>query len=402
MALKNIFLIKKNGAVFAFLFFIGFHYLFNPSESVGSPLMAALIRIIAAGVVLFSLFLIYVPKRTFVNLTYVYFFICIWFVLNNFPENASALFLIFLFIGIGLLVSVYIFSDYGIESGLVSRVLDYLLFFWVFSLLLQVSIYFLTAQVIDFHNWLHPLSEARINGVGLFVRFTGVLIEPGTYANWVYGVVVLRGISGKKMFDRLSLLSILSILMTMSAWGAMAVGVYMIAYISKNMTSGSRRMFRQKIVWIFILLAVSSAIYFQFFTEFGEGINYLTDRSELADGSGVAKVQAYQGFFNLFTRIFFFGFPVNYDFCNGCLSPQDAGIFVNLAVRGGVVFALIVFFVIGNSVFKSYGLISCICIFPLVVAKYYYFEPLFWALFGFCFLDVIKIHGRGRAGRVVF
>ena len=381
------FSIKKSNAGLAVLASVGLHYLFNPSESGGS-IMAILVRLIFGSVLFLMAFFITMPKNRSAKLGYVFAFICIWFVLNNFPENTAELFLVFLFLGFGFVISAYLISESG--AGMFSQGLDFLLAFWVTSLFLQVFLYFLTSEVLDFHKWMHPLSEARIAGVGQFVRFTGVLIEPGTYANWVYGLVILRGVSGNKLFDRLSLVSILSILITLSAWGFIAVAVYLLAYFGRNLTYGGSKVYRRVMIGAFLIIAVFSIIYVQFLSQISEIIEYLTSRSELSDGSGAAKVQAYDGFLNIFTRIFVFGQPVNFDFCNGCLSPQDAGLFVNLAVRTSILFALIVFFVIFKSVFRRYGFIACFCIFPLAFAKFFYYEPLFWAILGCCFIDVIN------------
>ena len=385
---NNIFLIKRNGTLFAILVAIGFHYLFNPSESLVAQLAAILVRLVSAAVVSILIFAISRPKKNSTKLVYAFYFISIWFLLINFPNNTSTLVLLFSFIGFGFLISAHLAADAGV--GIISKSFDFLLAFWVLSLFLQVFIYFLTSEVIDFHQWLHPLSEARITNVGSFVRFTGVLIEPCTYANWVYGLVLLRALSGGKLFDPLSLVAVLSILVTLSAWGASVVGIYLISYFVRNITLGKTRVYRRAVAVIFVLLIIFSVIYSNFTVEFAEAIQYFEGRSELSDASGFAKLQAYQGFFNVFLRIFLVGLPVNYDFCGGCLSSQDAGIFVNMAVRAGIMFTGLVFLIIIKCFFRRYGAIACICIFPLVFAKYFYFEPLFWVIFGCCFLDIFR------------
>lgn len=385
---RSISLNNVNNIIISVIVAIGLNYLLNPSESLANPMIAKLARIFPVSLVFVIVLFVSPPKKRILSLFYPFLAISIWFILNNLLDNMLALLTLFLFIGLGFFLSGYL--QYESDDQIVSRGLGFLLIFWVFSLFLQVLIYFVTSEVFDFHNWFHPWSEARVHDVGLFIRFTGVLIEPGTYANWVYGVVILRGIASKKLFDGLSVVSMLSIFITLSAWGILAVGVYLITYLLNEIVFNRDDSYKKKLIVVGLLLATAALFYNWFSVEVTDALQYISGRSDLIDESGASKVEAYDGFINILIRILLVGVPIDYDFCNGCLSPQDAGIFVNLAVRAGLVFALTIFFVIVKCIYRRYGYVACTCIFPLIFAKYFYFEPLFWGIFAFSFLDFLR------------
>jgi hypothetical protein len=389
---KDIFNGKSNVAV-VFSIALGLHYFLNPSESSSGPQMARWIQL-AAGFLSFVIVHLFDRSRQQNSrLIYLYAPICSWFTVINFPNNIVALFSLFMLLGSGFIFATRLRSES--KGGPVSDAISLLLIFWVLSLLSQIVIYVFTGVVVDFHQLLHPYSEGRVQDIGSLIRFSGVQIEPGTYSGWVYGLVFLRGISSRKLFDGLSVVCILSILLTLSAWGIIAVLLYFLAYIFYQYYSG-RFVSRGYGIVLFILLSTLLIIfYFQFSDNFASALQYLEFRSTLVDDSSGAKILAYDGFLSHLLRIAVIGTPVDYNYCNGCEHSQDVGIFINLAMRAGLVFATVIFIAIGRNVIERYGVVACLTLVPLAFAKYFYFESLFWAIVGFCLLNLMS--GRKRA-----
>jgi hypothetical protein len=383
----DLLIIKKNNIFFTIVMMAGLHYVLNPAESPGAPNMAILTRVILAVVVLVSALLIGVSSRGRAKLIVPFVFIVVWFLLINFPGNFPHLVLLYLFLAFSFFVAASMFAEP--KKGIFICAFDWLLFFWVSSLGVQILLYFFTSQIFDMHQWLHPLSESRIRDLGLVVRFTGVHIEPGTYASWVYGVVFLRGLVRRDLFDRLNLISVASIFLTFSAWGSLAAISYLLAYYLKE--KSWRALLRLKVITVLLLgLGLSLYVVTQFSEEIRFVLSYFSARASLGDESGAAKLQAYSGLLEILLRVALVGVPLDLDFCHGCISPQDAGIFFTLVARGGLLFSVVIFSVIFSSFFRVFGLAVCLALIPLLFVKYFYFEPLFWTIFGYCCLQLFS------------
>lgn len=359
---------------------IGMHYFLTPAEWGVSAQNVQLVRLLGGGLLVASVCFGVRLNKSSQALWAFYLFLAVLFVWINFPKNPGGLFFLSAFVGLSfLLIAAQL--NYGVREGF-GRILTGLLLLWVGSLLAQVVLYFGAGSVVDLHQLLHPYSEARIGGAGLLFRFTGVHIEPGTYANWVYLLVLLRAVVSGRLFDWIAVAAVTSILLTVSVWGAVAVSLYFIGFLLALIAAG-RSADRTKLGVVAVLVLVMA---FFFFQKFGlaieEALNYFFVRAELGDASGTAKIDAYAGFLNVLGDAVVLGFPLDFDFCSGCASPQDSGIFVNLVVRAGLLVTIFIFSVLLLMFWRMFGFPVVLVVMPVFTSKVFYFDPIFWMLAG--------------------
>ena len=361
------------------------HYVLTPAESDGSS-FARLIRLLlvlaCAGIVMMTtlnhrggqIFALYAMG------------ICCWIMLLNFPPTSWYVLLFLCFVGASMFVSKAFVS--ARTRDIFMTALDLLLCVWILAFLAQFFLYYAFDAVVDFHSILHPYSEARIMGAlpeSLF-RLTGVHIEPGTHANWVYGAVLLRAVSRRKLFDYFNMLAVTSVVLTYSFWGTLAAAIFLLgALISSFQSFKFSTMLKLAIV---MLACYGVAAWFNP-TIVTDMTAYLANRADLDDGSGQDKLLAYSGFIDEIWGVLLIGAPIIFDYCNGCQSPEDAGIFVNLAVRIGLVATVFIFLIIARALYQIGGIGGVLALAPLMFTKYVYFEPIFWMIFGVCLLNGI-------------
>ncbi|NML46553.1 hypothetical protein HHL11_22595 [Ramlibacter sp. G-1-2-2] len=359
------------------------HYFLTPSESGASPAAAVLIRAVSGAALTAVLLAICGLRKVDVTRLGPWTIgLFIWFALINRLQNAQLLAVMFSF----MLLS---FALVGCEAKSRSRgltvlekPLTYLVIFWVFALLLQISLFAISGQLVDLHAILHPLSEARIYGVADLFRFTGVHIEPGTYANWLYALVMLRAMISGRLYDRISLFAVLSILFALSAWGLIAVAIFLFGYFVSKISDMTKRGIRAAALAVLLLTGFGLFVYSQFGEHLPALVDYFVLRSELEDVSGSSKVQALAGFKQLAPQLFIVGMPLSTDFCGGCASPQDAGFLLNIAVYAGMLVAIALFVMIFVAAYREFGVTGALAALPLAFAKFIFYEPMFWMIFG--------------------
>ena len=135
------------------------------------------------------------------------------------------------------LASVVFVSVWSAESRrtILINALDIVIVTFIAFLVLQAMYYGLTGVMVDFHNLLFPFSQARLfQTQDSLWRFTGHQIEPGTYANWMYALVLLRALASGNLFSRISFAGVASILITTSFWGVFAVIFFVLAYLLRK------------------------------------------------------------------------------------------------------------------------------------------------------------------------
>ena len=278
---------------------------------------------------------------------------------------------------LSVLVSAFLISSASFSSLRFKQILicsvELVLIFWVCAFFFQQVSYYGSGEIVELHNLFAPYSIQRTEllSSGL-ARLGGAHIEPGTHANWVYGLVLLRAIYSRRLFDRLSIVSLLSIPLTMSFWGLISSLVFFLAYIVKQGELKASRIVIST-VCIFALFAIlfSSG-------QLDSVLEYMQTRSQVQDESTEAKMAGVVGFFANFHEYILFGAPHTYDFCSGCLSPQDIGVFLNTVVKVGFFFSLFLFFSIYKSFLKIFGVSGFLFALPLVFAKWFYWEPILW------------------------
>jgi hypothetical protein len=372
------------------LLVLSLHYLLNPSESGSSQFIATIVRIAAGAVVLLLLFIRFRPPSGLLWLVPALTALGGWLALQNFPNNIELVLLFLAFATYAFVIAAYLRSRAA--GDVLQRALDILLAFWIAAFLIQLLVYVVTGTIYDFHAWLHPWSAARLPTAGddNYVRFTGLMIEPGTFSNWVYSLIVLRGVSGRRLFDKLAIVGVLSTLLTLSAWSVLAAPLYFFALAASNFRPRSASFYRKALV-VAVIFGSGTAILWSVYGQEVENLrDYYQYRADSESRAGSAKVLAFEGFAQVVPEVIFFGKPLSYSFCGGCVSPQDAGISLNLVVKFGAAVTAIVFSIIAACIARRYGLFVVSVLGPFAFAKLFYFDPLFWIVVGCCASDLFS------------
>ena len=364
---------------------IGVMLAFTPTES-NSVALSHLVRFSGLAMVCFGLLINRLPKfdyRAYFWLTAVTFYVCM---LNFRVFNPD-----------GLIHSAYLIGSFLIASLLSSgnnrwmfvRALDAILLIWALALLLQFSMSMLGFEYVDLHKVIFGFSESRsFNWFEGFARPSGLHLEPGTHAQWVFGVVMIRFLLTGS-FSRSAVLAILSVPLSMSFWGLGAT-LFLFPMIFFNIRKNAASGVASQIgIWGGVLV-VAIILYFLAST-FGDDFwKYVEVRSTLEDGSGYSKTQAYSFFLRDWFNYLLIGNNYSFDFCGGCLSKQDAGLLVNMFVYLGVLPSVLVWFVIAVRGIKSVGYVFLIFLMLATITKFSIYEPIFWLVFFIC-LNKINI-----------
>lgn len=263
-----------------------------------------------------------------------------------------------------------------------AQVLEALLIIAVAGLYLQLGIYLMTGVIEELHAVIFPWSSSRSGELEKFgfARLSGIHIEPGTHAAYTVGLLILRKCFGKSLFDRLGFFSIVSAACTLSFWAILATVVYGFSYVIGRAEGkgGMGKLFLSSA--LVVTLFVSSIFFLP--TEFLDNVSeYFRARSELADGSGGSKVIAWQFGLRELEGLAFFGLPVGVDYCNGCISPQDAGLVLNFFLYFGVASGAIFFCIYVFSLYRV-GRFSLLFFGGLFLfSKFFYFDSIVWLIF---------------------
>ena len=369
---------------------IGVMLAFTPSES-NSIALSHLVRYSGLAMVCFGLLINRLPKfhyRAYFWLTVLTFYVCM---LNFRVFNPD-----------GLIHSAYLIGSFLIASLLSSgnnrwmfvRALDAVLLIWALALILQFSMSMLGFEFVDLHKVVFGYSESRtFNAFINYPRPSGLHLEPGTHAQWVFGLVMVRFfLTG--IFSRSAVLAILSIPLSMSFWGLGAT-LFLLPVMFFNIRKSAVSGFASQLGILAGVLIVAIIVYF-FASIFGDTFwEYVTVRSTLEDGSGSSKTQAYSFFFRDWFNYLLIGNNYSFDFCGGCLSKQDAGLLLNMFVYFGVLPSVLVWFVIAVRGIKSVGYVFLIFLMLVATTKFSIYEPIFWLV---CFICFNKINIQRQVG----
>lgn len=243
-----------------------------------------------------------------------------------------------------------------------------LLMIWIASIVVQVLSFLTLGAPLHLHNLIFPYSHARAH-VGLnYARFSGTQVEPGTYSNWVYGIVIIRALMLKKIASRLHISAVISTLFTMSAWAYFAVPFFLLSLLLEGRDIIG---FFKKLFFLLMLGAGTAMLLYQ------KVSSYLEYRFLGSGGthSTSGKLDVYNFMISHFSDWFFHGVSLNTIPCSFCESPQDAGVGVNALIYLGIPGILVVFYLL----IRLYGrlrMAGIMLLVPIFFAKYYIFDPV--------------------------
>lgn len=262
-----------------------------------------------------------------------------------------------------------------------------------------------TGSVVDLHQVAFPWSASRVGEMLNVVRLSGFQIEPGNYANSIYLFVLISGLLRNRLFGWLESLAMASTILTFSAWAVLGVVVYIAALALEFVASPSvtSRFGRWAIALLVCLVLVTSAPLLLTGYSDNEYVRYFISRfgGDVGQGSLFLKAQAFEAWKATPWLDMMFGRPMPDSFCASCVSPQDLGTLLNLTYYFGVIFSAIFITAFAFRLWRVYGISFVVATSPLIVTKFYYYDPFVWLAMGLAMFAAKKTRVPAAAGGAV-
>ena len=256
----------------------------------------------------------------------------------------------------------------------------------VMGLALGLGVWFATGQIVDLHNILFPFSVSRVGIMLDQLRLSGFQIEPGTYSNLIYFLVLARALLRKRLFNLFDLLALVSTLATFAAWAVIGVAFYVVGcliefFVFNRAVARPIRLSAIAVCGVICLFVVPIILPSLADLDY---IQYIQNRFSGETGSGSAQfkseaLEAWQASLGLDMLL---GHALPDTFCYYCLSVQDLGTGFNMVYYFGIVPTLLIVeynIVRTASVFSIMYMIAAL---PLAVTKFYCYDPIFWLVIG--------------------
>lgn len=231
--------------------------------------------------------------------------------------------------------------------------------------------YSVTHSIFDFHKVVFGSDSRFAEDYLNIARFSGVQVEPGTYANYIGCLtailLLVADFSGKILWT--AFLGVLSIFLTNSGSSVYFVPVLiaLMAYL-----------WRSKIRAVHLLVLAVAIFAYLFFSGV---LTHLEDRFfEHEDGSLSHRVEGMHAYFTQSIEEKFFGVGFGSDPCVRCYY-QDIGVTFNLVTRGGAVVAFAMLMIVVRSIVVN-GLVLATILFLIPLnEKMFFYEAPIWLLF---------------------
>lgn len=267
-----------------------------------------------------------------------------------------------------------LFGVFAAHPQRLRTVIDTVLIINLGALAFQFLFYILAGEIVHLHTLLFPLSDSRAGEFLGFVRLGGLHLEPGTYSNFMYVLVVFRVLLGGALTDRLSLLMLASFALTFSAWG---IAAFLTGMITIALAAFKNRQRMGKVL-LSGFIVMSGFLIVLFTSNLLEPIlSYLEIRLDPTRGSASYRIIAFNELVATFDRYVPIGMPMAEKFCAHCQSPQDLGIWSQFIVRFGIFTAVLVFVVSIVSAWKHSVMMVILVLFAFT-GKYGVSTPITW------------------------
>lgn len=258
-------------------------------------------------------------------------------------------------------------ASYSWRAEFIAAVICILIVNAIFIAVQALLFYMVTHSIYDFHKLLFGSDSRFAEDFLNIARFSGLQVEPGTYANYMgclTAILLLSApFSGKILWT--AFLSVLSIFLTNSGSSAYFVPVLLVlkAYLWRS---------NIRIAHLVVLAAAIVA-----YLSFSGVLNHLEDRFfEHDDGSLSHRVEGMQAYMTQSIEEKIFGVGFGSDPCVRCYY-QDIGVTFNLVTRGGVLVSMALLLILLRSVAVN-GIILATILFliPLNEKMFFYEAPL--------------------------
>ena len=285
----------------------------------------------------------------------------------------------------GVILATAASQNSGFRKHLASTILA-LLLASVLGLIIQLAVYIYNGTVLDVHALVYPHSESRVfEGIGL-VRLTSFYTEPGTYANWVYLLLLIYTVLSPKVKRYLIFTVAASMIVALSAWGTVVALLLFGVTIFGNVGRGALRP-------SLAVALIASLVIVGLFVPLDAVLETLASKTTMDDASVDSKIVTYTEFYRTFGQFLIFGDGFSSRFCEFCLSPQDAGFALSLSVVMGVLFTVWVLCSYFIALLREGELRLAVLSLPLMFTKAFYWDFAVWMLF---FLVVTRRFSTGQ------
>lgn len=248
--------------------------------------------------------------------------------------------------------------------------------------LVQLAALWGTANLLDLHSLIFP-GVSRIERIGLHGRLSGFHVEPGTYSQWMLMSVFLRSLIMRRLLTPFNAAIAFTGLATTSLWGALAVGLFLIAVILEALMASTLAVWSKNLGRLALLVLVVAGLATQVPGPLREeSLAYLETKAEMKSESGMDKLLAIGALERDFWEVFFLGGSIKPGFCPYCVAPNDAGLWANAIYY----FGFLVAFGLAAVLVLRVGLFWGVAYLPLIAAmfvwKAHFYDPFVWVLIG--------------------
>jgi hypothetical protein len=272
------------------------------------------------------------------------------------------------------LLAIFVFELSQVWRNEFHSAIRWLIIANVAAILMQALIFFFgTGEIFDIYKFIFGsgsrFSEDYLN----IARFSGLQVEPGTYANYVaylLAIFIVTSTFNPQTYV-VSILALLSILLTNSASAIYFAFVLALLIL---------KFWGEKINKIHVIILLFAILIYLSFSNIYE---HLTTRFlQNDDGSLSLRMTGIKSYLTTSFENKFIGLGFEHDPCFEC-HYQDIGVIFNLISSGGILLLLTLTVLFFRSLKKN-GFFLAILIFAIVsYAKMHYYELPVWLLFLF-------------------
>lgn len=268
------------------------------------------------------------------------------------------------------------------------------LFIHLFGLCLSAAYFYLRGEMLDLHGFVFP-GSSRIGQIGQVARLSGFQLEPGTYAQWMLIMLLLRCMLIGRIISIFTGVVVASVLVTISLWAVIGVLILLTSAVLEIIFKGDFGKKLRMLLTVLVLIAAAIAALSHVPDAISEaGASYLESKAEMNTESGLNKKWTLEEFHRNVGRILLLGEPLEPGLCPYCAAPEDVGVGINSAYYFGIFPAVLLFGSAFFVVFRKHGLPFVVCAGIVLIWKATFYDPLFWILIGVIFNTQMVNHRR--------
>lgn len=279
-----------------------------------------------------------------------------------------------LLIVLNMLVAAFIYeASFSWRAQLVSAA-SLLLWINAFMIVLQAMLFYLTGgPIVDFHKMLFGTESRFVEDFLNIARFTGLQVEPGTYANYMgcLAAILILCAEFNRRFVITCMVAVLSVFVTNSGSSAYFVPVLILQL---------GYLWRSKVRPIHIVLLVGAVVAYAAFSGVAEHLeSRFLQNDDASLNLRIEGVNAWKAL-GLDEKLIGVGFGA--DPCVRCFY-QDIGMVFNLLTRGGVVVTLAFALLLGRMLLANGVVLAGLLILVPIDEKMFFYEAPIWLYFLF-------------------